>query len=137
MLIQLADFQFSISTVAYTDLSRVSSVRWAAHDIVGGAQRLQAVGQNNDTITLNGVFYPQLAAQVGGAVGTESLDSLRETMKEMQPQLMTAANGNSLGYWVIESLETTDSKFLGAVPRRQEFNIKLRWYGAKLHNETG
>ena len=132
MLIQLADFQFSISTVAYNELNRVSSVRWGSHDIVGGAQRLQAVGQNNDTITLNGVFYPQLAAQVGGAVGTESLDSLRETMKAMQPQLITAANGNSLGYWVMESLETTDSKFLGAVPRRQEFRISLRWYGEKL-----
>lgn len=132
ILIQLADFQFSISTVAYDALNRVSSVRWAAHDIVGGGQRLQAVGQNNDTIRLKGVFYPQAAAQVGGVVGTQSLDRLRELMKEMKPQRITAANGNALGYWVIEQVETTDSKFLGAVPRRQEFSINLRWYGAKL-----
>lgn len=132
MLIQLADFQFSISTVAYDALNRVSSVRWAARDIVGGTQRLQAVGKENDRIRLNGVFYPQLAAQVGGEVGTKSLDRLRDLMNDMQPQLITAANGNSLGYWVIEQVETTDSKFLGAVPRRQEFSLNLRWYGAKL-----
>ena len=134
MLMQYADFQFDISTVAYNELNRVSSTRWAKHDIVGGHQKLQAVGKNNDRIRLNGTFYPILAAQVGGRVGTDSIDALRELMNQMKPHLLTAANGNSLGYWVLEELETNQSLFSGGagVPQKQDFNIVLRWYGANL-----
>ena len=134
MLVQFADFQFDISTVAYQELNRISSVRWAALDIIGNNQKLQAVGRDNDRIRLNGTFYPILAAQVGGAVRTDSLDALRELKNEMQPHLLTASNGNSLGYWVMEELETNDSLFSGGrgVPQKQDFNIGLRYYGARI-----
>ena len=134
MLMQYADFQFDISTVAYNELNRVSSIRWATHDIVGSHQKLQAMGKDNDRIRLNGTFYPILAAQVGGAVGTNSLDALRELANQMQPHLLTAANGNSLGYWVLEELETNNTLFSSGqgVPQKQQFNIALRYYGASL-----
>ena len=134
-LVQLGDFQFSLNTVAYQELQRTASVRWAQHQIVGGDLKLQAAGRDNDRIRLSGTFYPQIASQVGGAVGTQSLDSLRETMKEMQPLLMTAANGQSLGYWVMEELEVNNTLYAagtGDVPRRQGFTIALRWFGANL-----
>jgi len=131
---QFQEFQFNISTVAYNELNRVSRFRWASHDIVGGHQKLQATGKENDRIRLNGTFYPLLASQVGGAVGTQSLDALRELANQMLPHLLTAANGNSLGYWVLEELETTQSLFSGGagVPQKQDFNIVLRWYGENL-----
>lgn len=134
MLMQYADFQFDISTVAYNELNRVSSTRWATHDIVGSHQKLQAMGKDNDRIRLNGTFYPILAAQVGGTVGTNSLDALRELANQMQPHLLTAANGNSLGYWVLEELETNNTHFSSGqgVPQKQQFNIALRYYGASL-----
>ena len=134
MLLQYADFQFSISTLAYQELTRTSSVRWAAHEIVGNDQQLQATGRDNDRIRLEGVFYPQFAAAVGGAVGTQSIDRLRELMKEQKPNLLTAATGDSLGYWVIEELETGQSLFSSGqgVPRRQTFTIGLKWYGASV-----
>ena len=134
MLLQLGDFQFQVSTLAYQELTRGSSVRWVVHDIVGSDQRLQATGRNNDTIRLQGVFYPFFAAEFGGAVGTENIDQLRETMKQQEPLLLTAATGDTLGYWVIEELETGQSLFSAGqgVPRRQTFTIGLKWYGTSV-----
>ena len=132
MLLQLGEFQFSISTLVYDELVRNSSVRWARQAIVGGDERLQAVGRNNDTIRLAGVFYPQVAAQVGGTVGTQSLDDLRTTMKGQEPQVLVSADGLSLGYWVIEEIEVANSLYVsgtGSVPRQQRFTISMRWYG--------
>ena len=83
-LIQYGDFLFNIDTLTYDELRRKSSVRWARQKIVGGDDRLQAAGLDNDTIRLSGTFYPQVASWVGGTVGTKSLDDLRNTMKEMQ-----------------------------------------------------
>ena len=134
-LIQWSDFLFNIDTLTYEELRRKSSVRWARQKIVGGDNRLQAVGRDNDTIRLRGAFYPQVASWVGGTVDTKSIDDLREEMKGMQPQLMLLANGTSLGYWVIEDINTDNSLYsqgTGHVPRRQEFTIKLRWYGERL-----
>lgn len=134
MLLQLGDFQFQVSTLAYQELTRTSSVRWAVHDIIGNDQQLQATGRNNDTIRLQGVFYPQLASEVGGAVGTESIDRLRDTMNEQKPLLLTAATGDTLGYWVIEELDTGQSLFSAGhgVPRKQTFTIGLKWYGTSV-----
>ena len=134
-LVQLGEFLFDISTLTYDELRRKSSVRWAKQKIVGGDERLQAVGRDNDTIRLSGTFYPQVAAIVAGDVGTKSLDDLRAVMKEMQPLLMTSASGHSLGYWVIEDLNADNSHYAagtGHTPRRQRFNIKLRWYGERI-----
>ena len=134
MLLQLGDFQFQVSTLAYQELTRASSVRWAVQDIVGNNQRLQATGRNNDTIRLQGVFYPQFASEVGGAVGTESIDHVRDLMNEQQPLLLTAATGDTLGYWVIEELDTGQSLFSAGqgVPRKQTFTIGLKWYGTSV-----
>lgn len=134
-LVQWDDFQFDISTIAYQELQRVASVRWAKQQIVGGDERLQAVGRNNDKIRLTGTFFPQIAAQVGGTVGTQSIDDLREKMKELQPQLLTSASGHSLGYWCMEEISVDQSGFArgtGHVPRRQKFTIALIWYGSRL-----
>ena len=134
-LVQWGEFQFQISTLVYDELLRISSVRWARQAIVGGDERLQAVGRNNDTIRLTGTFYPQIAAAVGGTVGTESLDDLRAAMKNMQPLLLTSASGRSLGYWAMETLETANQLFVsgtGHVPRRQRFNMTLRWYRERI-----
>lgn len=134
-LVQFGEFQFSINTVVYDELRRRSSVRWARQKIVGGDERLQAVGRDNDVIRLSGTFYPQIASQVGGVVGTQSLDDLRAKMKEMQPQLLTSASGHSLGYWVAEDVDVNNSLYAagtGHTPRRQRFNIKLRFYGERI-----
>ena len=134
MLVQLGDFQFDISTLAYDSLSRTATARIARHEIAGGGEKLHAMGTQADSIRLAGTFYPQLAAAVGGAVGTESIDEMRETLKAQDPLLLTAGDGNSLGFWMIESIENEDALFAGGdgVPRRQRFNIKLVFFGERL-----
>ena len=91
--VQLGEFQFQVSTLVYDELVRVSSVRWSRQAIVGNDERLQATGRNNDSIRLTGTFYPQIASQFDGKVGTESLDGLRDTMKKLQPLLLTSGIG--------------------------------------------
>ena len=155
MLVQLGGgeegFQFQISTLVYDELRHRSSVRWARQPYVlgrarengltglEGGERLQAVGLDNDTIVISGVFHPLIAAQVGGKVGTESVDDLRILMKKMKPLLLTAASGHSMQYWVIESIDSVHSVFskaTGHVPRRQQFTVSLRYYGARVTEGT-
>ena len=133
MLMQLGEFQFSVSTLAYDSVSRTAKARFARHEIAGGGEKLHAVGVQADSIRLSGTFYPQLAATLGGPVGTESLDNLRATLKNMQPQLLVAGDGEDLGFWVIEELETVGSLFSNGagVPRRQQFNIRLAFYDGR------
>ena len=131
-LIQLGDFAFSVSTLVYQELQRQASVRWSKQQIVGATDRLQATGIGSDTIKLTGDFHPQIAAWFDGTVGTLSLDTLRATMKEQQPLLIVSADGNSMGYWVIESVENSNTRFshgTGSTPRKQAFNIGLRFFG--------
>ena len=132
MLLQIGDFQFTIATVVYQELQRTTAARWATLDVVGSDQRLQAVGRENERIRFSGVFYPIVAAQVEGAVGTVTMDTLRDMVTSMKPQLLTAENGESFGYWIAESLETGDSRFLRGIPQRQEFTLSIRWYGATV-----
>ena len=131
-LVQLGTFQFHIGSLPYSQLRHRSSVRWSRQNIIGSEDRLQAVGRDNDRIRLSGVFYPQVAAMVGGTVGTKSIDDLRAMMKQMQPQILVSPNGENLGYWVIEDVDADNSiyaKGTGSTPRRQEFEIRLRWFG--------
>ena len=41
MLMQLGDFQFSVSTAAYSELSRESGSRWASIPLLGGGEALK------------------------------------------------------------------------------------------------
>ena len=130
MLMQLDDFQFSIGTAAYTELHRQSQARWASIPLLGGGEVLQALGRAHDTIILSGTAHPQVAAQVGGLVGTVAIDSLRDLLDRLRPLLLQSADGNSFGYWVILDLENRDSRYLvGGVPRQQVFRLTLKYYG--------
>lgn len=135
MLIQLGSFLFDISTVAYNELNRVSSYKWAQHNIVDNYQGLQAVGFENDRVRLSGTFYPQVASMVDRPrEGNKDFVELRNMAKQMKPYLIASADGNSLGYWVIEEIGTNDSLFGPGegIPRKQIFSINLRYYGASL-----
>ena len=130
MLMQLGDFQFSVSTAAYTELSRESGSRWASIPLLGGGEALQALGYEHDVISLSGEVYPQVSVQVGGDGGTAAIDTLREMNAALKPLLLQSASGNNFGYWVILKLQDADSVYLiGGVPRRQKFRLTLKYYG--------
>ena len=129
MLIQLGTFQFAISTAEYETLTRDTNINYARLPILNGTEKLQAIGQEGDVITLEGTVYPEITVRTGGKGGTHSMDTLREMAHARKPQLMTGATGLNLGYWVIETLRTRESRYLGPVPRKQVFQLGLRYYG--------
>ena len=178
MLMQLDDFQFSIGTAAYEQLRRRSEARWARIPLLGGGEAIHTVGVNNDTITLTGTVYPQIAQQVkgntsitaidrvrrnaqrtagriaqgaqlinrllnnnrienlqnkaqqlSGQVGTEAIDTLRDLLYDRLPLLLLSADGFSLGYWIILSLDNIDSNYIRSIPRQQQFQITIQYYG--------
>ena len=97
--------------------------------MLSSTERLHAVNQEGDVITLDGTVYPELEVRTGGKGGTNSIDTLREMAKAMKPYLMTSAEGKPVGYWAIEGIRNRDSKFFESTPRKQEFRVSLRYYG--------
>ena len=129
MLLQYGDFQFTIGTAAYDRLQRRARGRWAKIPLLGGGEALQALGTENDVITLAGTVYPQMSRQVGGQVGTAAIDELRDLVHDNLPFLLQSADGFNLGYWVPLELTNIDSIYQGSIPRKQQFQITLQYYG--------
>ena len=51
----------------------------------------------------------------------------------MKPLLLQLPSGRNLGYWVIEMLDNTESRFLeGDIPRKEEFRVHIRYYGENV-----
>ena len=132
MLIQLGGFQFEIASAAYETLTRTTQAIWARLQILSEHERLHAVGNSNDVIQLVGTVYPEHAVRFGGKKGTQTVDELRDMLKALIPYRITAADGRTWGFWVIETLRNQDSHWIPeGTPRRQAFWISLRYYGEK------
>lgn len=132
MLIQLGDFQFEIASAAYSQLTRTAQAYWARQPILSETERLHAVGNATDTIQLVGTVYPEFAVRHGGKRGTQTIDELRDMLKALIPYRITAADGRTWGFWVIETLTNQDSHWIPeGTPRKQSFRIGIRYYGEK------
>ena len=82
---------------------------------------------------LKGTVAPQIAEHVGSTYkGTGAIDALRALGEAMEPLLLQAADGRNFRYWIIEALTNLDSAYLEDVPRRQEFQLVLRYYGESV-----
>ncbi len=122
-MMQLGSFQFGINTAAYQSLKRSTDYSWQSQDRAGQGAALQFTGPGADTITLDGVVYPQYRAGIG------QIDRLRALASLGEPQQMVDGRGNLLGEWVIENVSEDQSAFMkGGIPRKQDFGMKLRRY---------
>ena len=59
MMMILGAYRFCIKNSAYQTLKRVTEYNWQSHNRIGNNPALQFVGNNADTIELEGVIYPQ------------------------------------------------------------------------------
>lgn len=123
-MLQLGEFQFSVSTAAYQTLSRSTEYKWKAQERVGAADALQYLGEGLDTITLDGVIYP------GYRGGAGQISEMRRFAAAGVPLLLVSGTGQVMGQWVIERVDETQSVFVpGGAPRKQQFTLALRKYG--------
>ena len=121
MMCALGMFVFSLSTAAYQELQRQTDWRHASNSRVGAAPARQFVGRGDDSITLPGIIFPELA---GSAL---SLDALRLMANTGKAWPMVEGSGRIYGLWVIESLSETKTIFFSnGAPRRIEFTLSLK-----------
>ena len=121
MMLALGMFVFSLSTAAYQELQRQTDWRHASNNRFGAPPARQFVGRGDDTITLPGIIFPELA---GSAL---SLDALRLMANTGKAWPMVEGSGRIYGLWVIESLSETKTLFFrDGTPRRIEFTLSLK-----------
>lgn len=121
MMCALGMFVFSLSTAAYQELQRQTDWRHASNNRVGAAPARQFVGRGDDSITLPGIIFPELAGSV------LSLDALRLMANTGKAWPMVEGSGRIYGLWVIESLSETKTIFFSnGTPRRIEFTLSLK-----------
>ena len=121
MMLSLGDFQFSVDTAAYDELTLKAEYPWATVNRLQNTPQLQAMGKETRSISLQGTVYPTYRGS-----GAEQIENLREAAAQMEPQFLVAGDGRSLGRWVVKSIAQTDSVFFSdGVPQKQEFSLEL------------
>ena len=114
-------YSFGINNAAYQDLQRQSGWRWPSQELFGGAPQPQFTGAEDDTITLNGVIFPEWRGGVG------QIDSMRDQAATGDPQILIDGRGNILGLYAATNISETQSEIGGfGIPRKQEFTISLK-----------
>ena len=121
MMLALGMFVFSLSTLAYQELQRQTEWRHPSSSRVGAAPARQFIGRGDDSITLPGIIFPELAGT------TLSLDALRLMANTGKAWPMIEGTGRIYGLWVIESLSETKTVFFrDGTARRLEFTLNLK-----------
>lgn len=121
MMLALGMFVFSLSTLAYQELQRQTEWRHPGSSRVGAAPARQFIGRGDDSITLPGILFPELAGS------KLSLDALRLMANTGKAWPMIEGSGRIYGLWVIESLSETKTVFFrDGTPRRIEFTLSLK-----------
>jgi phage protein U len=126
MMLSLGDFQFSVGTAAYGELSLKAEYPWATVNRLQNTPQHQAVGKETRSISLRGVVYPSYRE-----AGTKQIEDLRQIAAKMKPQPLMAGNGRYLGRWIVKSISQTDSVFFSdGTPQKQEFTLELDLFDA-------
>ena len=99
MMMVLGSYHFGLDTAAFQSKSRKTSYQWSASQGLPHSQLSQFIGQNVDTMTLQGVMYPQYKG------GLTQLDAMRREALKGKPLLLIQGNGHVLGEWLILSIE--------------------------------
>ena len=121
----LGPFLFRAHGFGYTDLSRKLDTTWAELETAGRLNALQWTGPRSETVTINGVLFPQ---EFGGA-GT--LEGVRLAAKSGIPLILISLGGRVFGSHAIQKVDDDQSFHdrFGA-PRRDAYSIELKRIGA-------
>lgn len=118
-------YTFGMSTVAYNSMRRATNWRWSSQSRTGRSPAMQFIGKGEDSITLEGVIYPQFKG------GLNQLPKMREEADKGRPFLLADSLGRvDYGYWCILQVEEVQTNFLqGGIPRKITFLLTLSAYG--------
>lgn len=125
MLMGLGPFRFSINTAAYQSLDRHDAYRWESQDRIGRHPAMQYIGAGHTTIALDGTIYPHFRGGFG------QIAVMRTVAATGTPHFLVSGGGRIFGQFVIMDIDERQSIFtVNGAPRKQEFHIVLKSYGA-------
>jgi phage protein U len=123
IMMMLGSFKFSLSTAAYETFSHSTAYRWQAQERFGQLPAQQYTGPGEESITLSGVIFPQLAG------GLHQVDSMRYYGSQGRPLQLVDGNGYVWGKWCILSVDENKEVFFSdGTARKQTFNMKICRY---------
>lgn len=113
-------FVFGIQSLPYLTFERSTNWRYPKNSRIGRRASVQYLGPGDDIITLSGTLYPEIT---GGRI---SLAMVRYMADDAKAWPLILGNGISLGMYVIEDLQESNTEFFSnGVPRKIDFNLKL------------
>jgi len=122
-MMRLGSFKFGVYTAAYQSLDRSTEYKWGEQPLFMNYDDLQYLGPGADTITLQGIVFPEYKG------GTGQIDKLRALGARGEPHLLVSGFGSIMGRWIIQQVTEGQTIFAaGGIPRRQEFTVSLRRY---------
>lgn len=124
MMMILGAYRFCISNAAYQSLARTTEYKWEELSRLNGESALQYVGMSAETISLEGVIYPQFKG------GLRQVSLMRAQAGLGIPLMLISGNGSAFGRWCITSISEGQTYFLkDGTPRKITFNLTLKRYG--------
>lgn len=119
----LGPFMFHSLQFGYKGLRRNLSTRWADIQTVGGLNRLQWTGGDDDVVDIEGVIFPH---EFGGLA---VLEGIRGAAAQGTVLPLITLAGNVYGLHVIEGV-SEDQSFHDAFgqPRQDAFRLRLKRY---------
>lgn len=120
MMMSLGLFAFSIDSLAYQELARRTSWRFASSSRVGARPASQFLGPGEDSFSLKGVLLPELAGDVG------ALNTLREMGDKGDAWPLVDGTGVVHGNFEIHDLSDNRSTFFqDGAARHIDFELQL------------
>ncbi|MBD2825589.1 phage tail protein [Xenorhabdus szentirmaii] len=114
-------FVFMLQTTPYQSMNRNMDWRHVKNDRIGKSAKWQYIGPGEDSITLNGILYPEIT---GGDI---SLEALRTMAFSAKPWPLIEGTGMIYSMFVIDSLTENRTEFCSdGKAKRIEFTLSLK-----------
>lgn len=120
MLMQLGSVTFEVWPFNADSYERDTGYDFVAKDVMGGMRPLEAMGETNETISINGRLFPEKF----GGLGT--MDVLQGMRSSGSAHILVRGDGRNMGWFVIDRI-TERSDYLDAqgVGKRIDFTVNL------------
>ncbi|WDE14634.1 phage tail protein [Thalassomonas haliotis] len=138
-MMKLGEFEFAVKAASFNKLSYASSYRWEPNEAPTktNSPLMQYIGPGERTLDIEGIIYPQMAAN-----GLKQVDDMRKQASRGEPLQLcyveAAAGGiggvgRILGKWCISSINEERTLFLAdGNPREITFSMSLKAYKFKV-----
>ncbi|HHB1424471.1 TPA: phage tail protein [Serratia odorifera] len=129
VMLMLGDFEFSIDTATYNQLTREASWRWGEQERIGKADLLQYTGKSARSVKIEGEAHALFRN------GVDAINDLYLLADKAEPQQLVSGAGDVLGWWVIMDFNDANTSFLpSGAPRKKTYSMTIKHYADDISN---